>query len=50
MIDDEEFHMLHTAYWSTMFEPIVHGLSREKALLHCEIVAKLFNWTAVLGF
>ena len=50
LIDDEEFHMLHTAYWSTMFEPIVHGMSREKALLHCESVAKLFNWSAVLGF
>ena len=50
LIDEEEFHMLLTAYWSTMFEPIKHGLPREKALIHCEIVAKLFNWTAVLGF
>ena len=50
LIDDEEFHMLLTAYWSTMFEPIIHGLSREKALIHCEMIAKLFNWTAVLGF
>ena len=50
LIDELEFHMLLTAYWSTMFEPIKHGLSREKALLHCEMIAKLFNWTAVLGF
>lgn len=50
LIDKEELHMLLTAYWSAMFEPLVHGLSREKALLHSEIVAKLFNWTAVLGF
>ena len=50
LIDDEEFHMLLTAYWSTMFEPIIHGLSREKALVHCEMIARLFNWTAVLGF
>ncbi|MBQ8781224.1 MAG: TetR/AcrR family transcriptional regulator [Oscillospiraceae bacterium] len=50
IIDDEEFHMLLTAYWSTMFEPIIHGLSRERALMHCEMIAKLFNWTAVLGF
>ena len=50
VIDEEELHMLLTAYYSTMFEPIIHGLSRKKALQHSEMVAKLFNWTAVLGF
>ncbi|MBQ9269105.1 MAG: TetR/AcrR family transcriptional regulator [Oscillospiraceae bacterium] len=50
LIEEEELHMLLTAYWSTMFEPVVHGLPKEKALRHSETVAKLFNWTAVLGF
>ena len=50
VIDEEELHKLLTAYYSTMFEPIIHGLPREKALQHSEVVAKLFNWTAVLGF
>ena len=50
VIDEEELHMLLTAYWSTMFEPIVHGLPRKKAIQHSNIVAKLFDWTAVLGF
>ena len=50
LIDEEELHMLLTAYWSTMFEPIIHGLPKEKALRHSETVAKLFNWTSVLGF
>ena len=50
LIDEEELHMLLTAYWSTMFEPIIHGLSKDVALRHSEAVAKLFNWTAVLGF
>ena len=50
LIDEEELHMLLTAYWSTMFEPIIHGLPKEKALRHSEAVAKLFNWTSVLGF
>ena len=50
LIDKQELHMLLTAYWSTMFEPLIHGLSREKALEHSEMVAKLFNWTDVLGF
>ena len=50
LIEKEELHMLLTAYWSTMFEPIIHGLPKEKALRHSEAVAKLFNWTSVLGF
>jgi AcrR family transcriptional regulator len=50
VIEEEELHMLLTAYWSTMLEPIIHGLPREKALQHSEVVAKLFDWTAVLGF
>ena len=50
LIEEEEFHMLLTAYWTTMFEPLIHGLQREKAIKHSEIVARLFNWTAVLGF
>ncbi len=50
VIDEEELHMLLTAYWSTMFEPVIHGLSRKRALQHSNVVAKLFDWTAVLGF
>lgn len=42
--------MLLTAFWSTLFEPIVHDLPLEKALRHCEYVAKLFNWQAIFGF
>ena len=30
VIDADEMHMLLTAYWSTMFEPVIHGLSRNK--------------------
>ena len=42
--------MLLTAFWSTLFEPIVHDLPLEQALRHCEYVAKLFNWQAIFGF
>ena len=49
-IDEEEFHMLATAYYGTLFEPLVRGYSRERALRHSEIVAKLFNWTDIFGF
>lgn len=50
VLDRDELHMLLTAYWSTMFEPVIHGLSRKKALEHSALVAKLFRWSDVLGF
>lgn len=50
VISEEELHMLLTAYWSTLFEPLVHGLSRKRALQHSAYVADLFDWTKVLGF
>ena len=49
-MDEDELHMALTAFWSTLFEPIKHDLPKEKALRHCEIVAKLFNWQAIFGF
>ncbi|MGF0095637.1 TetR/AcrR family transcriptional regulator [Peptoniphilus sp. SGI.035] len=49
-IDEDEVHMLLTAFWSTMFEPVMHDLNKERAMYHCKAVSKLFNWEAVLGF
>lgn len=49
-IDETELHMLQTAFWATLVEPVIHDLPREKALLHCSYVAKFFNWSAVLNF
>ncbi len=49
-IDQNEVHMLLTAFWSTMFEPIVHDLNKEQAMYHCKAVSKFFNWQAVFGF
>ena len=50
LIEEEELHMLLTAYWSAIFEPIIHGITREKALKYSAVVVKLFNWTEVLGY
>ncbi len=48
-VDQDELHILLTAYWSTLFETIVHDFPKEKALHHCAIITKFFNWQAVLG-
>lgn len=50
LINEMELHMLLTAFYATLFEPLLHGLSREDALRHCEYVAQLFNWRVIFGF
>ncbi|HHV12296.1 MAG TPA: TetR/AcrR family transcriptional regulator [Clostridiales bacterium] len=49
-VDEDELHILLTAYWSTLFETVIHDFPKEKALHHCTIITKFFNWQAVLGF
>ena len=49
-IDADELHILLTAYWSTVFEPLVHGFPLEKALGYCKRIAGFFNWQVVFGF
>ncbi len=49
-LEEDEIHMMLTAFWSILFEPIKHELPKEKALRYCNTVAKLFNWQAVFGF
>jgi AcrR family transcriptional regulator len=50
LIDKETLHIMLTAYWTVVFESIIHGDSREKALKKSETMAKFFNWSEALGF
>ncbi len=49
-IDDDELHILLTAYWSTLFETIIHDFPKEKALRYCNVITQFFNWQAIFGF
>lgn len=49
-IDRDELHIFLTAYWSTIFETIIHDFSREKALAYCKKISKFFNWKIIFGF
>lgn len=50
LIDRDALHVVLTAYWTSIFEPIVHGYSREKAIETSKILAKFFDWKNVLGY
>jgi AcrR family transcriptional regulator len=49
-IGEDELHILLSAYWSSIFEVIVHDFSKEKALSYAHTLTKFFNWQAVFGF
>lgn len=45
----EEMHILLTAFWSTIYEPFIHGMKWEQIASHSTFVCRLFNWYSVLG-
>lgn len=49
-ITEKTLHPLLTAYWTTIFEPIIHDFSREEALEYCKYLCQFFNWQAIFGF
>lgn len=46
----KELHILLSAFWETVFEPIIHGFSWEQIESHSKRVCRLFNWKAAFGF
>ncbi len=49
-ISMEEMHILLSAFWTTVYEPFIHGYTWEQMESHCQLICKLFNWNQVLGF
>lgn len=46
----EELHILLSAFWTTLYEPFIHGYTWEQIEQHSKLVCHLFNWDQVLGF
>ncbi|MFA9466746.1 MAG: TetR/AcrR family transcriptional regulator [Velocimicrobium sp.] len=49
-VDREEMHILITAFWTTIYEPFIHGMDWAQIREHCNIVCKFFDWHSSLGF
>ena len=51
-IDAKELHLLLSAYTTAMFEPVVHGYSKEEAYRCLETLETFFlpGWKQLLGF
>lgn len=50
VISKEEMHVLLSAFWTTIYEPFIHGFSWEQIEHHSNLMCDLFNWYRVLGF
>ena len=49
-VGPEELHILLSAFWTTIYEPFIHGFNWEQIEQHCRIVCKLFDWHKALEF
>jgi AcrR family transcriptional regulator len=49
-ISMEEMHILLSAFWTTVYEPFIHGYTWDQIESHCKLICRLFNWNRVLGF
>ena len=45
-----ELHILLSAFWTTIYEPFIHGFSWSQIEKHCDLVCQLFHWQKALGF
>ena len=52
MVDmtQEELHVVLSAFWTTIYEPFIHGFAWPEIQRHCTLVCRLFDWYAALGF
>lgn len=48
--DADAVHILFTAYYNCIFEPVKHDFPVEKALRFCETLENLFHWENVFQF
>lgn len=49
-ITREEMHILLSAFWTTIYEPFIHGYTWEQIEAHSNLICRLFHWKEVLGF
>jgi AcrR family transcriptional regulator len=50
-LDDTEFHLLSTAYIEAFFQPLIHGLDRQKAMHYAKTLEEFYQpaWKTWLG-
>ncbi|MCR4763436.1 MAG: TetR/AcrR family transcriptional regulator [Lachnospiraceae bacterium] len=47
-ITKEEMHVLCTSFWTAIYEPFIHKMTRKEIEEHCRVVCRFFDWTKAL--
>ncbi|MDD2981518.1 MAG: TetR/AcrR family transcriptional regulator, partial [Hespellia sp.] len=47
-ISVEEFHVLLSGFWETIYEPFIHDMSWAEIEKHAKLICKYFDWLGVL--
>lgn len=50
ILDKSQFCLAMIAYYKAIIQPLEQGWSYQEALLACQTIIKLFNWSHLLGF
>lgn len=50
ILDKSQLRLAMTAYYKAIIQPLEQGWSYQEALLACQTMIKLFNWSHLLGF
>lgn len=49
-ISEKEMHVMLSAFWMTLYEPLAHEFSWEETVRVSDIMCNLFDWYKMLGF
>ena len=49
-ISEKEMHVMLSAFWTAICEPLIHGFSKEEAGRISDLMCGLFDWYKMLGF
>ena len=49
-ISEKEMHVMLSAFWTAICEPLIHGFAKEEAGRISDLMCGLFDWYKMLGF
>lgn len=49
-VSERELHVTLSAFWMTIYEPLVHAFSWQEVENLCKLICRLFDWYGMLGF
>jgi len=47
-ITEAEMHILCSAFWTTIYEPFIHGMSWQEVEEHCKVLCRYFDWAGAI--